>query len=144
MRLLIDAQLPPALYVWFEERGIEASHVRGVLGGQAPDREIADYAESHALVLVTKDDDFLLRFPPSRSKLIWLRCGNISNAACACGSNRVGRRLKRGCWRVIALSRCGDAQRPPRQSRVVGRRSQRRRPGAPVLCTALDLASAKS
>ena len=46
MRLLIDAQLPPALCGWFEERGIEAAHVRDVLGGQAPDREIAHYAES--------------------------------------------------------------------------------------------------
>ncbi|HEX8301471.1 DUF5615 family PIN-like protein [Sphingomonas sp.] len=79
MRLLIDAQLPPALCGWFEERGIEASHVRDVLGGQAPDRDIADYVESHELVLVTKDDDFLFRFPPSQSQLIWLRCGNISN-----------------------------------------------------------------
>lgn len=79
MRLLIDAQLPPALCRWFAERGIEAAHVSDRLGGQTPDRDIARYAEAEALVLVTKDDDFLLRFPPIRSRLVWLRCGNIGN-----------------------------------------------------------------
>ena len=78
MRLLIDAQLPPALCDWFRDRGHEAEHIRDILGGQTPDPEIARYAEQHEAVLVTKDDDFL-RHPPDRSRLIWLRCGNISN-----------------------------------------------------------------
>ena len=78
-RLLVDAQLPPALCDWFNERGFAAAHVRDVLGGQTPDRDIAAYAEANALILVTKDDDFLLRYPPIRSRLLWLRCGNISN-----------------------------------------------------------------
>lgn len=50
-----------------------------LLGGETPDRAIAAYAEDHALVLVTKDDDFLYCYPPVRSTLLWLRCGNISN-----------------------------------------------------------------
>ena len=79
MRLLIDAQLPPMLCEWFAERGIEATHVADILGGQTPDRDIARHVESHKLILVTKDDDFLLRHRPDRSRLIWLRCGNISN-----------------------------------------------------------------
>jgi len=79
MRLLIDAQLPPGLCDWFQERGLAAAHVRDVLGGQAPDRAIHDHVERQALTLVTKDDDFLLRYPPVRSQLIWLRCGNITN-----------------------------------------------------------------
>lgn len=79
MRLLIDAQLPPAICGWFLQRSIEAQHVREVLGGQASDREIALYVETHELVLVTKDDDFMLRHTPVRSRLLWLRCGNISN-----------------------------------------------------------------
>ncbi len=78
MRLLIDAQLPQALCSWFADRRIESEHVRDVLGGQTPDRQIAAYAERHALVLLTKDDDFLLRHPPERSRLVWLRCGNIT------------------------------------------------------------------
>lgn len=79
MRLLIDAQLPPALCDWFRDRDLSADHVTAALGGQIPDREIAYFVESHQLVLVTKDDDFLLRYPPVRSRLVWLRCGNISN-----------------------------------------------------------------
>ncbi len=79
MRLLIDAQLPSALCARFGERGVEAAHVRDTLGGQALDREIADHVEQFALVLLTKDDDFLLRHPPDRSRLIWLRCGNLTN-----------------------------------------------------------------
>lgn len=79
MHLLIDAQLPPALCGWFAERGHIATHVAEVLGGQTPDRDIARYVETHELVLVTKDDDFLLRHPPVRSRLLWLRSGNISN-----------------------------------------------------------------
>lgn len=31
------------------------------------------------MVLVTKDDDFVLRHPPVDYTLIWLRCGNMSN-----------------------------------------------------------------
>ena len=79
MRLLIDAQLPPALCGWFAERGLMATHVSVELGGQTPDAAIAAYVERHGMILVTKDDDFLLRYPPVKSRLLWLRCGNISN-----------------------------------------------------------------
>lgn len=79
MRLLVDAQLPPGLCDWFRERGHQAEHVATVLGGETPDRDIARHVEEHALVLVTKDDDFRLRHPPIRSRLLWLRCGNIGN-----------------------------------------------------------------
>ena len=81
MRLLIDAQLPPGLCGWFGEQGVEAEHVSAVLGGQTPDAAIADYAAANQLVLVTKDDDFRLRHPPTGYRLIWLRCGNITNSA---------------------------------------------------------------
>lgn len=81
MRFLIDAQLPQALCGWFAEQGHEAVHVAAVLGGQTPDREIADHAVAHQLVLVTKDDDFVLRHPPETYQLVWLRCGNITNRA---------------------------------------------------------------
>jgi predicted nuclease of predicted toxin-antitoxin system len=79
MRFLIDAQLPPGLCDWFRERGFDAAHVRDELGGQAPDRTIANHVERHGIVLVTKDDDFLLRYPPVHARLLWLRCGNITN-----------------------------------------------------------------
>jgi predicted nuclease of predicted toxin-antitoxin system len=81
MRFLIDAQLPPALCGWFKERGLEAEHVSRRFGGQTPDAEIAAGAVAEGLVLVTKDDDFALRHPPSDYQLVWLRCGNITNRA---------------------------------------------------------------
>lgn len=81
MRFLIDAQLPPALCGWFEERGFEAEHVTRRLGGQTPDVQIAACAASEGLVLVTKDDDFAFRHPPTDDQLLWLRCGNITNQA---------------------------------------------------------------
>ena len=79
-RFLVDAQLPPALCGWLETRGHAAEHVAAVLGGRTPDRIIAAYAASGGRVLVTKDDDFRFRFPPVEYRLLWLRCGNISNA----------------------------------------------------------------
>ena len=81
MRCLIDAQLPPGLCDWLREQGVEASHVFDVLGGQTPDASIAEHAKAEALVLITKDDDFRLRYPPSDYRLVWLRCGNITNRA---------------------------------------------------------------
>lgn len=81
MRFLIDAQLPPMLCNWLEEQGHSARHVADVLGGQTPDREVAAYAAAQGLVLVTKDDDFIQRYPPINYQLVWLRCGNITNRA---------------------------------------------------------------
>jgi predicted nuclease of predicted toxin-antitoxin system len=67
MRFLIDAQLPPALCGWFEERGFSAAHVNECLGGQTPDRDVAAYAITNQCVL--------------EYRLLWLRCGNITNRA---------------------------------------------------------------
>ena len=51
------------------------------LGGQTPDAEIVAFAARENFVLVTKDDDFALRFPRDDCQLVWLRCGNITNRA---------------------------------------------------------------
>jgi len=81
MRFLVDAQLPPGLCAWLEGRGFAAEHVTEALSGQTPDAAIVDYAERHGLILVSKDDDFATRFPGRSYRLLWLRCGNITNAA---------------------------------------------------------------
>ncbi len=39
-------------------RGHEAEHVTGITRGDAPDRELWDYAVEHGAVLATKNDDF--------------------------------------------------------------------------------------
>ncbi|MCK9249534.1 MAG: DUF5615 family PIN-like protein [Solirubrobacteraceae bacterium] len=58
MRFLVDAQLPPALARMLEARGHEAEHVVDITRGDAPDRELWNYAVEHGAVLVTKDEDF--------------------------------------------------------------------------------------
>lgn len=79
MRFLIDARLPRVLNGWLRARGHEAWHVSDVLGGRTPDVRIAAYAETNRLLLISKDEDFLLRHPPERYRLVWLRCGNVTN-----------------------------------------------------------------
>lgn len=79
MHFLVDAQLPPMLCGWLEEQGHEASYVGTVLSGEAPDRTVRDYAVAQGLVLVSKDEDFVTRYPPGNYALVWLRIGNATN-----------------------------------------------------------------
>lgn len=81
MRFVIDAQLPPALGRWLGERGHEAEHVIDALGGSATDDAVVAHAARSGAVLLSKDADFLAVHPPRRLgyRLVWLRCGNITN-----------------------------------------------------------------
>lgn len=81
MNFLVDAQLPPKLCEWLEEWGHRARHVSHVGMVGAPDSAIADLAEREALVLVTKDEDFLYLRLPRRFAVVWLRIGNATNRA---------------------------------------------------------------
>ncbi len=81
MKFLIDAQLPPALCGWLRERGHEAVHVSEIGLLAASDAAIAARAEAEGEVLVTKDEDFVALRLPDRFGLLWLRCGNATNAA---------------------------------------------------------------
>src|SRR4051812_18977136 len=83
MKFLIDAQLPPGLCRWLEARGHEAEHVFELAMVAAADAELAQRAEEHGAVLVSKDEHFL-RLQLSRPfRLLWLRCGNVTNRALA-------------------------------------------------------------
>jgi predicted nuclease of predicted toxin-antitoxin system len=81
MRFLVDAQLPPALCRWLAARGHEATHVGDIGLGAASDSEIASYAEAHELVLISKDEDFIVLRLSDRFAFLWLRCGNATNRA---------------------------------------------------------------
>jgi len=81
MRFLVDAQLPPGLCGWLEERGHEAAHIAQVLSGETPDREVAALAVAESRVLVTKDDDFAGRHRQPGLVIVWLRIGNATNRA---------------------------------------------------------------
>jgi predicted nuclease of predicted toxin-antitoxin system len=82
VKVLIDAQLPPALVETFAINGVEAVHVTAVGLVAAADREIWDYALESRYSIATKDEDFFLRSVVSNSPtpfIIWVRRGNCSN-----------------------------------------------------------------
>ncbi|MSU48008.1 MAG: hypothetical protein EXS37_02790 [Opitutus sp.] len=83
MKILVDAQLPPALVPWMRERGHEAYAVRDVELREAEDGAIWKYALQAGAAILTKDEDFAVRAQQtSRGPIvIWLRVGNCANAA---------------------------------------------------------------
>lgn len=83
MRFLVDAQLPPALARMLIARGHEAEHVTDVTRGDAPDRELWNYAVEHGAVLVTKDEDFsdMVLLGETAPVVVWVRVGNTRRSA---------------------------------------------------------------
>ena len=79
MKFLIDAQLPPGLCTGLARLGHDAQHGAEVLPGAVPDRIVADRAIAQGRILLTKDDDFALRFRQEGLRIVWLRIGNASN-----------------------------------------------------------------
>ena len=82
-RFIVDAQLPPSLALMLIEAGHEAVALRNVGLREAEDESIWDYAQSHQMVIITKDEDFAERVQLSFSgpSVVWLRIGNCSNTA---------------------------------------------------------------
>lgn len=83
MILWIDAQLPPALTPWVTQTfSIQAAAVRELGMRDATDHEIFEAARKAEAAVLTKDRDFVYlldRFGPP-PQVIWLTCGNTSNA----------------------------------------------------------------
>ena len=81
MRFLVDAQLPPGLVQFLEQRGHEAKAVRDVGLREAQDRTIWGFAISDKWVVVTKDEDFAERAIQAQigPQILWLRIGNSTN-----------------------------------------------------------------
>lgn len=83
MIVWVDAQLAPALAPWLtKELGVEAYSVRYLNLLHAKDRGIFDEARESNVAVLTKDADFVLLqkrlgAPPA---ILWVRCGNTSNA----------------------------------------------------------------
>jgi predicted nuclease of predicted toxin-antitoxin system len=79
----VDAQLSPALAPWItDEFGLEAASARRLGLTRASDREIYSAAREAGAIVLTKDADFVLllqQFGPPPS-VLWIRCGNTSNA----------------------------------------------------------------
>lgn len=83
MILWIDAQISPAIAPWIKQNfPIDAFSLKDIGLRDAEDFDIFHAAKSAGAVVLTKDADFLIlldRFgvPP---QIIWLTCGNTSNA----------------------------------------------------------------
>ncbi len=79
----IDAQMSPAIAVWITANlSVTALAVRDVGLRDAEDAEIFLEARKQSAVVMTKDSDFVtlqneFGAPP---KIIWITCGNTSNA----------------------------------------------------------------
>lgn len=83
MTIWIDAQMSPAIAVWIRsEFGVDAVAVRDLGLRDAVDEEIFQAAKRENAVVMTKDGDFVLLLdklgPPPQ--VIWVTCGNTSNA----------------------------------------------------------------
>jgi predicted nuclease of predicted toxin-antitoxin system len=81
MRFLVDAQLPPALAQWIGKRGYSASPVRDLGLRDSDDGSIFNLATEQGWILVTKDEDFVVRCLgiAGAPKVVWLRIGNCTN-----------------------------------------------------------------
>jgi predicted nuclease of predicted toxin-antitoxin system len=80
MRLLLDAQLPPALARWLGEHGFSAMPVRELGLRDSDDGSIWNFAASGGWTVVTKDEDFVARCVgnPGAPAVVWLRIGNCT------------------------------------------------------------------
>jgi predicted nuclease of predicted toxin-antitoxin system len=79
----VDAHLSPAIATWITANfDVTAVALRDLSLRDAEDSEIFEAAKAQGAILMTKDRDFVdlvdrLGPPP---KVIWLTCGNTSNA----------------------------------------------------------------
>ena len=83
MTLWLDAQLPPQLAGWIEANlQMKAVAVRDLGLRDSSDRDIFEAARVANAILISKDSDFveLVLGRGSPPKLIWITCGNVSNA----------------------------------------------------------------
>ena len=83
MRILVDAQLPPALARWLGDRGVSATPVREAGLRDSDDGSIWNFAVAGGWTVMTKDEDFVSRclFGSEAPPVVWLRIGNCTNLA---------------------------------------------------------------
>ncbi len=67
MKLIIDAQLPPALAVMLRQQGLNAVAVREIGLREAKDAAIWQYARERQAAIVTQDEDFAERCQVNRN-----------------------------------------------------------------------------
>lgn len=105
MTLWIDAHLSPAIATWITNTfGITALSLRDVGLRDAEDPEIFEAAKAQGIIFMTKDSDFadLVNRLDSPPQIIWLTCGNTSNA-------RLQEILSATLLEALELLRAGEA-----------------------------------
>ncbi|MEH1832162.1 MAG: DUF5615 family PIN-like protein [Nostoc sp.] len=83
MTIWVDAHLSPTIASWITITfGITALALRDVGPRDAEDPEIFEAARAKGIIFMTKDSDFadLVDCFGSPPQVIWLTCGNTSNA----------------------------------------------------------------
>ena len=83
MKFWINVQLSPALAPWFNATfGVQAFSLEWLGLQEANDRIIFSAAREANAVVITKDQDFvhLLNQLGSPPQVVWVTCGNTSNA----------------------------------------------------------------
>ena len=83
MRIWVDAQMSPMIATWISSNyAVSAVAIRDLGLSDAEDTEIFEAARQENAVVMTKDSDFVLLLdklgPPPQ--IIWVTCGNTSNA----------------------------------------------------------------
>lgn len=83
MRIWVDAQISPAIAAWISSNyGVSAVAIRDLGLRDAKDKEIFEAARQEQAAVMTKDSDFVVLLdrlgPPPQ--VIWVTCGNTSNA----------------------------------------------------------------
>ena len=83
MIIWVDAHLSPSIATWITATfGVTALALRDLGLREAEDFEIFEAAKAQNVVMMTKDSDFvdLIDRLGSPLQIIWLTCGNTSNA----------------------------------------------------------------
>ena len=83
MKIWVDAQMSPAIATWISSNyAVSAVAIRDLGLRDAEDKQIFEAARQEKAVVMTKDSDFVLLLdrmgPPPQ--VIWVTCGNTSNA----------------------------------------------------------------
>ena len=83
MKIWVDAQMSPTIATWISSNyDVTAVATRDLGLRDAKDKEIFEAAREEKAVVMTKDSDFVLLLdklgPPPQ--IIWVTCGNTSNA----------------------------------------------------------------
>lgn len=104
MTIWVDAQISPAIAKWITESFlVQAIAIRDLGLRDATDRQIFATAQQAGAVVMTKDSDFaeLVNRYGAPPQVIWLTCGNTSNA-------RLKQILTKALPQAIALLDAGE------------------------------------